>query len=54
MTNEELIKKAASEIHHEQGIVDNEDKKDKKSNKSIEEAINKAMKDEKEVIFLEE
>jgi len=49
VSEEDIKKKAASEIH-EGGQEIRADKK--KDHKSIEDAINKAMKEEKEVIFV--
>ena len=49
---EDVKKKAASEVHA--GTKNEDIKKDKKSHKSIEDAINKAMKDEKEVIYMDD
>lgn len=50
-SGEEVKRKVASEIH-EATKKEGEVKKDKKAHTSIEDAINKAMKEEKEVIYM--
>lgn len=51
-SDEEIKRKAASEIHAGTKKEEGMEKKDKKAHKSIEDAINKAMKEEKEVIYV--
>lgn len=53
-TDEEIKKKAASEVQKEGGSGDDSGKKKKKAHKSIEDAINKAMKEEKKVIYVDD
>lgn len=52
--DEEIKRKAASEVHEGTKKESKEEKKDKKAHKSIEDAINKAMKEEKEVIYVDD
>lgn len=51
-TEDDIKKKAADEIR--QGSSTSDKPKSKKEHKSIEDAINKAMKEEKEVIYMKE
>lgn len=53
-SDEEIKRKAASEVHEGTKKEEGKDNKDKKAHKSIEDAINKAMKEEKEVIYVDD
>ena len=53
VTAEDIKVKAASDVHQKTKSSD-DTKKKKKEHKSIEDAINKAMKDEKEVIYVDD
>ncbi|MBW2989774.1 hypothetical protein KY358_05660 [Candidatus Woesearchaeota archaeon] len=53
LSEEDIRKKAASELHKE-GIEAKKSKKNKKEHKSIEDAINKAMEEEKEMIYVDD
>jgi len=53
-TEEDIKRKAASEVREGGKKEDKEENKKKKEHKSIEDAINKAMKEEKEVIYIDD
>ncbi len=53
VSEEDIKQKAASEVHEGVKSEGNNSKK-KKAHKSIEDAINKAMKEEKEVIYIDD
>ncbi len=53
-TDEDIKKTAASEVHGGSVSSPDDKKKKKKDHKSIEDAINKAMKEEKELIYVDD
>lgn len=54
VSDEDIKKTAASEVHGGNISDSNDGKKKKKEHKSIEDAINKAMKEEKEIIYVDD